>query len=220
MTRVEELARTIAEARPRIDTTELRIFIGLYRRLAEGRPVAPDGLARSLELAPNAVTEAIDTWPGTHRDEQGHVIGFWGLSLSHMPHRFEVDGIRLYTWCAWDSLFLPEILSKTAKVESACPVTGETIRLTVTPDRVEAVSPPEAVVSFLCPTKPFDADVVMSFCHYVLFFSSNEAGERWSAEHDGTFLLTVREAYEVGRLANRPWRSEIRYFEKTTAPAV
>ena len=60
-----------------------------------------------------------------------------------------------------------------------------------------------AVVSFLTPDTPFDANVVLSFCHYMLFFISEEAGTKWTAEHKNTFLLSVEEASEVGRLTNR-----------------
>jgi hypothetical protein len=31
------------------------------------------------------------------------------LAATAMHHRFEVDGRALSTWCAWDSLFIPEI---------------------------------------------------------------------------------------------------------------
>ena len=44
------------------------------------------------------------------RDERGHVIGHGGLALDETVHRFDVDGRRLHAWCAWDTLFLPELL--------------------------------------------------------------------------------------------------------------
>jgi|GEM_PF-6879499 len=43
----------------------------------------------------------------------------------------------------------------------------------------------------------------MSFCHHILFFSSRNAGEHWASEHENALLLTVEEAHEIGRLANR-----------------
>lgn len=58
------------------------------------------------------------------------------------------------------------------------------------------------MVSFLVPEGSFDADVVQSFCHFVHFFVDREAGERWVAAHEGTFLLPLDEAFELGRLTN------------------
>ena len=51
--------------------------------------------------------------------------------------RFEVDGHTLSTWCAWDTLFIPEILGCSARVTSADPENGETVHLVVTPGRIE-----------------------------------------------------------------------------------
>jgi len=45
-------------------------------------------------------------------------------------------------------------------------------------------------------------NVVASFCHFVHFFPSRQAGEDWTAKHVGTFLLTVHEAHILARLKN------------------
>ena len=86
---------------------------------------------------------------------------------------------------------------------SACPVTGELITLTVTPEGVTKISHPEAVVSFLMPDGPFDSGVIESFCHFVHFFASRQAGEQWVAGHPGTFLLTLGEAADLAARGNR-----------------
>ena len=203
VTRTEALAQKVAGAMPDLDPTEQQIAVGLYRLLAEGRPVSPASLAQRLDLPADLVRESLESWPGVYFDDEKRVVGFWGLALQDMPHRFKVDGRQLCTWCAWDSLFIPEILGKTEEVRSTCPVTGDTISLTVGTDRVESFSPTSARVSFLSPSAAFDTDVVMTFCHYVLFFSSEEAGNRWRADHEDTFLLTVDEAHEIGRLFNK-----------------
>jgi len=99
-------------------------------------------------------------------------------------------------------LFIPEIIGKTARVESTDPVTSEKISLLVGPDGVEDVEPAGTVVSFLAPNRVFDADVIQSFCHFVHFFGSRKSGEVWNAERKGTLLLSVDEAYELGRQTN------------------
>lgn len=73
----------------------------------------------------------------------------------------------------------------------------------MTPEGVKEVQPEHAVVSFLLPDGPFGADVVQSFCHFVHFFASRQSAQRWSADHPGTFLLTVDKAFELGRVTNR-----------------
>ena len=58
-------------------------------------------------------------------------------------------------------------------------------------------------MSFLLPDGPFDSGVVQSFCHYVHFFASRQAGEQWVAGHPGTFLLTLREASDLAGRVNQ-----------------
>jgi alkylmercury lyase len=131
------------------------------------------------------VAETLGRWPAVFTDSQGRVTGFWGLAISELSpeHRYVTGGRVLYAWCAWDTLFLPARLAQAARVTSACPVTGELITLTVTPEGVTETSHPEAVVSFLEPGGPFDAGVIESFCHFVHFFANRQAGEQWAAGH-------------------------------------
>jgi hypothetical protein len=48
----------------------------------------------------------------------------------------------------------------------------------------------------------FDCRVITSFCHLVHFFSSPSEGDAWISEREGTFLLSVAEAHELGRQVN------------------
>lgn len=145
----------------------------------------------------------MDGVPGLLRDDRGRVISFLGLSLTETPHRLELGDTTLYAWCAWEALFLPRLIDRTARVRSACPQTGETISLTVSPDAFEELSPATAHVSMLVPEDGFGYDVIESFCHHVHFFTGPEAGERWQRESDDAFLLTVAEAFRLGRLWTR-----------------
>ncbi|TLY15655.1 MAG: alkylmercury lyase [Thaumarchaeota archaeon] len=202
MSTLNNLADKIVNAMPKLGSGERRIAVGLYRLLAEGEPVSPERLAETLNLSGSTVRETLSRWPGVYYDDTRAVIGFGGLALSEMPHRFQGDGRNLHTWCAWDSLFIPGILGKTARVESTDPITNEKISLVVEPEGVNELEPTDTVVSFLAPSRGFDADVIQSFCHFVHFFGSRESGELWSSEHKGTLLLSVEQAHELGRLTN------------------
>jgi alkylmercury lyase len=199
----KNLADKIVSAMPKLESAERRIAVGLYRLLAEGGPVSPGRLAETLNLSESIVGDTLSKWPGVYYDDTGAVVGFWGLALAAIsPHRFRVDGRTMYTWCAWDSMFIPGILGKIARVESTDPLTKEKISLVVEPEGVKKLEPADTVVSFLAPNGVFDADVIQSFCHFVHFFGSRESGERWISEHKGTLLLSIAEAYELGRVTN------------------
>jgi len=202
--RLESLATGVAKAAPDFDGEQQRIALEVYRRLAEGSPAPASHVAERAGVRVDRVEQRLATWPGVYLDGDGSVIGFWGLTINKLSptHRLQVDGRELFAWCAWDTLFLPGILGVTANVESVCPTTGDVVSLAVSPDRVLQVSHPDAVVSFLLPERGFDADVIQSFCHFVHFFASREAGEAWITTHPGTFLLSLDDAFELGRLVN------------------
>ncbi len=208
MTAMHHDPQAVLRALPRefhsLQRDEQRVSLQLYRLLAEGEPVSRSRIAETLGLPEASVNTILEQWPGVYFNEEGEVIGYWGLALPDMGHRFEVEGRLLYTWCAWDSLFIPELIRKTATVTSACPVTGETIRLTVDPGGIRTVHPAGTVMSFLTPPdESFREDVINQFCHYIHFFSSAEAGAQWCAGHQGTFLLPLDRAMELGRIKNR-----------------
>lgn len=66
-------------------------------------------------------------------------------------------------------------------------------------------------MSFLEPGGRFDSGVITRFCHYVHFFATSQAGERWAAGHPGTFLLTLGDAYDLATRVNK------RMFSRTLA---
>lgn len=202
--RLESLAEAVAKAEPYFDEPSRRIALATYRRLAEGTPAPVEDIADRAGESMELTQRLLRLWPGVFREDRGDVVGFWGLTIGKLvpTHAVEVEGRRLFAWCAWDTLFLPGIFGAEARVESTCPVTKETISLVVRPDGVAETSHPQAVVSFLVPSTLFDADVIQSFCHFVHFFASREAGESWTAKHPGTFLLSLEDAFELGRLVN------------------
>lgn len=131
-----------------------------------------------------------------------------------MQHEFRVKGQTLWTWCAWDSLFIPAVLGERADVSSPDPETRERVRLTVSPIGIERVEPSDAVVSFILPdATAFDQsaeNVMGQFCHSVFFFTSRASAERWQASHDGTFLYSIADAFALGlRLVRKQFGHEL-----------
>jgi alkylmercury lyase len=188
---IADLAEHMGCCAEQRDDREQRAQLALYRQLAEGAPVAPPEFAGFLER-----------WHGVHTDDDGNVIAFQGLSIVEAPHRLRVNGRRLYAWCAWDTLFLPELLAQPVEIESICPTTGERISLAVDVHGPTSVSPPGAVLTFRRPGAAFGDDVIETFCRFVHFFASREAAEPWIAGHPGTFAISIPEGFEIGRHTN------------------
>ncbi|MGH2714941.1 MAG: alkylmercury lyase MerB [Thermoleophilaceae bacterium] len=198
---LEALARSLAGTFPGCD--DAPPARALLRELARGKPISAAALAASTDRAEHDVTDTLARWPNVRRDDHGRVVAFGGLSLRPTEHRFEVGGRRLYTWCAWDTLFLPALLDEQAEVESTCPMTAADVRLTVEPRRVLTSQPEDIWVSFPPPARTATANIIESFCCHVHFLAGQGVAARWVNACEGSLALDLDDAFELGRLATR-----------------
>lgn len=194
----------LATLLPQMSSGEQRLSINLYRLLMGGEPVSRSRLTRTSGLSADEVTSILDTWPGVHFDTDERIVGYWGLSLTPTPHQINFQNREFYAWCAWDTLFLPEVLGEPASIRSTCPVTSTPITMLVSATGVENLDPPTAVVSFvLPPASEIDADIVNSFCHYVHFFADEQVAAEWAGQHEGAFIVSVEDAFRAARAKNQ-----------------
>jgi alkylmercury lyase len=171
------------------------------RELAHGRPLTAERVNRfiaELGIAPDAAHQFLREV--TERDPSDQIVGAMGLSLRDHPHRLSVEGVSLSAWCAEDTLFLPALLRQTATIESPSPVSGRPIRLRVSPERAEEVSPAGAVVSLVIvdPSREHMASVEAvwgAFCDHIHFFATRDEAERWAAGRDDIAILSVDEGF-------------------------
>ncbi|OLB59597.1 MAG: hypothetical protein AUI13_03255 [Gemmatimonadetes bacterium 13_2_20CM_2_69_23] len=157
------LASELLARLPTMTDEERRLGLEVYRQLARGEPVLRLSLAEALDVPTHDVDELLGH-PNlkclTYSDNDGRIIGFGGLAVRKMPHRFRIDGRTLYTWCAWDSRFLPGILDHEAEVD------------------------------------------------YIFFFPDRNNAAAWARRQPDTTVISVSEAFELGRLMVRTrWRS-------------
>ena len=131
-----------------------RLLVLVWRALATGEAVTPSQIAAFVSdvgLAPEAADQflrQISEWDGGDR-----IVGIMGLSTNDHPHTFTIDGTRMSTWCAMDTLFLPAMLGRTATIASESPLSKQTVRLTVGPEGVQSLDPADAVVTVVVPSE-------------------------------------------------------------------
>jgi len=203
---LDAIAASFVNALPKLDSFEQRLSLELYRLLAGGQPVLRTLLAERLGVAMEKISPILKAWPGVFFNSQDQVVGYWGLSLPasyESPHKMTIDGQTLSAWCAWDTLFLPQLLGKEATVTSISPTSGVNVHLTVTPEGVKQANPADAQMSFLLPdSESTQKDILSAFCCFVHFFPTRKAGENWVAQHDGTFLLSIEQGLAVAHRKN------------------
>lgn len=145
------------------------LLVALLRELGRGDPVSKEALATKLGRPLARVAAVLDQVPSAEYDEEGRIIGY-GVTLRETPHAFQMNGKRLYTWCALDTLMFPALMAETASVSSTCPQTGRPVALTVTPKAIHNVEPEGATVSLMRPAAL--EDIRKSFCCHVHYFAS------------------------------------------------
>lgn len=174
---------------------DANIWVPLLRLLAQGQPVELGALAAAAGKTMSEVIRALASVPDTEYDDAGRIIG-QGLTLQPTPHRIEIDGAPLYTWCALDTLIFPAVLGRSARMESVCQATGVPVQLTVDAAGVASAVPGTAVVSLV---NPEDMSAVRSsFCNQVHFFASSDEAQPWLEAHLGGSVIPVAEAFTFG----------------------
>jgi alkylmercury lyase len=198
----EETSAAILALFPPFSKTEARVALTLYQLLVKGNPVSSESLASAARISFAEAERMLSVWPGVYRDAGGRVIGYGGLTITETKHRIRFDDDARYTWCAWDTLFIPHLLGRTAQVESACSATGKPVLLTVHAHGVEPTTDP-LFISLMAPdAAKAGADIVRHFCCQVQFLSGERAGIQWVAKHPGTLLATLDQAWQLGRRHN------------------
>ncbi len=185
-----------------------RFVVELWQLLTNGRPISPEQVDQTLaEL--NISREVLTRLQaGLEYDDQGNILAAVGLSLNPASsNRLRINGHTLFTWCAWDTLFIPLFLNQPVVIDALSPMTGDTIRIKPTREGVEYYEPESAVVSIVVPktgavSAAISAEEVWNvFCHHVHFFSSREAAAEWfgDKQHD-PIILSIEEGYALGRI--------------------
>jgi alkylmercury lyase len=206
--RAEEMVRELTRDNGVLDYTPEQARL-LVQTLARGRPVSVqqiDVIAADLSWAPEAAHGFLRRL--TERDAADAIIGvFPGLSLGNHPHCISVNGRQMSAWCAEDTPFLPALLGQTATIEATSPLSRVPVRLTVRPDGVMKVSPPEAVLSIAIVDGDTTLTAVeaiwMTFCRNIHFFATREEAVQWATERDDIAILTPDEGYQLGRQLTR-----------------
>ncbi len=136
-------------------------------------------------------------------DEQGAIVAFGGLSLVSTQHRFVTREARLFTWCVFDALFLPEILGQVATLITHCPASGAELTVELMPGGVGAGRSSDCVMSVVAPdAEACCTDLRKAFCDHVNLFRDEQAFQAWSHGRQGVECVTIQEAQYFARRRN------------------
>lgn len=139
----------------------------------------------------------------TERTEGGDIAGF-GLTCNQTSHRVTIDGARLGTWCAMDTMIFAVVLGRTLLVESTAPGTDQTVRLTATPHGPDHIDPAGAVITWPRRSKT-EVDlgsvsgILATLCNHSLFFADRAQAEQWASGRDDIAILPIQDGFAIAR---------------------
>ena len=107
--------------------------------------------------------------------------------------------MRIAAWAGGPSVPVGRPVDGRKPVRVRCDrQTGQAIRIELTPDAVERLDPPGAVMSAVRPIGKL-ADVRADTCNHGHFFSSADASADWAREHSDGYVHPVKEAFRLDR---------------------
>lgn len=172
----------------------------LYRMLSAGQPVTVDQVAAAGGWTPDQVRAKLNRHPGVDLDDNGRIMRL-GLTLRRTPHAFTFAQQTVYAFCASDALLFPVILQQAGVIESACPASGQPIRVELTATAVTHVEPATAVVSRIRPDYAVD-DVRAQVCALGNFFASPDAAADWlTANKPHGTVVPIAQDFDITRTA-------------------
>jgi alkylmercury lyase len=152
-----------------------------FQLLRSGKAVSIDDVAGRTGHSPDAVRlAALDVASvGMAEVEDGSIVGMDGLTTRRTEHAIAVDGVDLWTWCAYDIVGIAAALGTDARGSTACGACGRPIEV-----EVRAGEPVEsAIVGWL----PGEAcSNVRAFCPSALFFCSTKHLDGWLSPRTST----------------------------------
>lgn len=171
-----------------------------FHQLLSGRPATFEAVAAATRLSRDAAREAagLVASVGMAETDGDTIVGMDGLTTRHTHHRLMVDGVWLWTWCAYDIVGIAAALEAEAIGRTDCGLCGKSIEVVIRkgePDIGSAVGwlPDESC-----------SNVIEQFCPSALLFCSEDHLQAWRARvHPGSGdVLDLQALAERGR---RTW---------------
>ncbi|MFV2014428.1 MAG: organomercurial lyase [Candidatus Heimdallarchaeota archaeon] len=190
---------------PELNVRESKFLVALLHEVAKGNPVTHEKIneiATQLNFNEVEIKSFIEAY--TERDQNEKIVGVFGLSQNKYAHKFDIEDNNLSTFCGWDTLFLTQLLKKTAKIEVIDPQSKETVRLEISPQKVVTVSPSNTVLSIVVPGEDIEtmAQAYNIFCVNIRFFASEKNLHDWFKQREyKPLVISPQEGFELGSLS-------------------
>ena len=140
----------------------------------------------------------------------GEILAYRGVTLNQTKHYVFHNNVKIYTWCAFDTLFLADLLVEPVSIFSNCPACGKAISCKVTDRNLISSKDSDIVMSFIIPDKvDFCEDLQNAFCCKVYFFCNQQCGSEWINLSPEIALFNLAESLVIAQERNRQFLGNV-----------
>ncbi|MBC8198395.1 MAG: organomercurial lyase [Candidatus Marinimicrobia bacterium] len=166
-------------------------ILNVFRSLLEGKPITKGRYYEIVNL-PKDKADAILVKLG-ETDDQDNIVAFSGLSLIPTDHHFNVNGKKLYTWCAIDAILFAEWLDVEVYVLSTDPIDDTPIELQINGGQLQWTKPYPLFISWV---ESIDTcNIRDSLCNHVTFYGSEKTAQEWLNNNPQGKILTLEDFF-------------------------
>jgi len=148
-----------------------------FHQLLSGRSADIETVADEAGLSTEAAREAVDlvVSVGMAEVDDGTIVGMDGLTTRRTRHGLILDGVELWTWCAYDIVGIAAALGAEAVGRTQCGACGRSIEVVIREGE------PEGTAVGWLPDESC-SNVMAEFCPSALLFCSRAHLDEWRTE--------------------------------------
>ncbi len=147
----------------------------LYFELVKGKAVTLQHLKSISGYSEARLITLLSQLNYLHYNDDRAIVAYRGITLMPTQYRIEIDFFTektvVFTWCAFDSLFLADLLKQNLTIFAECPTCHQAIKLALANNKTFDSTKYPLYMSFILPSRDsYNQDLVNSFCDNIHFF--------------------------------------------------
>jgi len=188
---------------PQATRSEKRLRKALYLLLANAKPVSINELAAYLNIDIPQLKQELANQSYVEYDAQENIIAFRGLTLKTTQHQVDIAQANFFTWCAFDALFVADLVNKQTQIKTLCPCCNTDLSLMINPSSVQQQNQSIVMSFVIANPQQYQQELQQSFCCKVHFFCDLECGNQWTSDKPNLQLFYLDDALKIAKSRNQ-----------------
>ena len=204
MKKLQDTIQHLNQILPKLSELEKRVSTYLYIELVKGYPVPLAKIEKQFSIPEEQVRKLLGELAYVEHNQNDEIIAYRGVTLSPTKHTLVTEDSTVYTWCAFDTLFLLDLIDKPAHIHSTCAECDKKLMLKPSMLASSQFENTSIVMSFLVPEpSAYQESLRASFCCKVHLFCNAACGQQWTSQQNNIELFSVDDSLTIARERNR-----------------